>query len=466
MNINPSIFKAYDIRGIYPTDINEENIVAVIRSIYTVFVKSLKRDNLTIVLGRDMRVSSPALYDIAKDTLVKMGAHVVGIGLATTPTIYYATRKYGYDAGIQISASHNPKEYNGIKIVRRDGDSLLKVGKNTGMADVKKMSLNDTYDEYRDGGSFEEKNDVLEQEVKDAIALVKPTHIKGMKVVADAANAMGSLYIKELAKQMSLELVEMNFELDGTFPAHQADPLQFNLLKDLQSRVLAEKADAGLAPDGDGDRIFFINEKGEVVPATLISSLIAKQILEKNPGETVLVDVRYTRNVTNITEKYKGNISYCKVGHALITEQLNKENGAFAGESSGHFYFREMGGCESAVRVVLYVLEAIGREGKPLSQILESLHTSIESGEYNFELHDASSTQSLLDSIEKTYSQGTVSKLDGISIDYPDWRVNIRTSNTEPLLRINVEGTSKEIVDNMLKELTDMVIKHGATAKH
>ncbi len=451
------------MRGLYPKDINEENIEAIVRAIYTFFVKDLGKDNLQIVLGRDMRISSPALYEKAVNTLVKSGAQVVGIDLATTPTIYYATLKYGYDAGIQISASHNPKDYNGLKFVKRVGKKLIKIGKTTGMEDVKNFALSGNFVEYKDGGSFTEKTNVLKEEVEDAMAAVQPQHIKRMKIVADAANAMGSLYIKELAKHLPIDLIEMNFELDGTFPAHQADPLQFKLLRDLQDRVIAEKADLGLAPDGDGDRIFFINEKGEVVPATLITSLITKQVLEKNPKEKILVDIRYTRNVTNVAKKFNSTPSISKVGHALITEQLNREEGAFAGESSGHFYFREMGGCESAIRVILYVLEAVGKEGKPLSEVLESLHTSIESGEYNFELKEGTSAKELLQQIADTYKDGELSTLDGIAIDYPDWRVNIRTSNTEPLLRLNVEGATLELTDAKLKELATMIKATGAT---
>ena len=464
MTLKPSIFKAYDIRGLYPQELNEENAEAVFKAIYTFFKKDLQKEHLSVVLGHDMRVSSPALREVARKSLVSLGAQVIDIGLVSTPTVYYAVKKFGYDAGIQISASHNPKEYNGIKFLKKVGDKLVKIGKTTGMDDVKQIAIDGAFAPEMSGGSVTEKSDVLTQEVADALSIVAPKAIKDFTVVADAANAMGALYIEELFKHIPAKLVTMNFNLDGTFPSHQADPLQFKLLADLQKKVVEEKADLGIAPDGDGDRVFFIDEKGEIIPATMISSLIAREILQKEPHEKILVDVRYTRNVVNICKKLGGTPLLSKVGHALITEQVNKEDAAFAGESSGHFYFREMGGCESAVRVVLYVLDAMGRENKPISEIVKELHSSYESGEYNFELPEGVAAKGVLDEIAAKYP-GEISWLDGISIDFPEWRVNIRTSNTEPLMRLNVEGETREVVQSKLKELSDFIVSKGAVPK-
>lgn len=463
--MNSSIFKAYDIRGIYPTDLNEEVMVSIIRSIYAFFKKELGKDNVSVVLGRDMRVSGPALYEIAKKTLVACGAQVIDIGLVSTPTFYYSVLKYSYDAGIDITASHNPKEYAGIKFVRRDGNKIIKIGKSTGMNEIKELALAGVFPEYTNDGTVTTRADVLDEEITDALEHVDQSKLKKFKVACDPANGMGSLYVDKLFQRVGGELEKMNFELDGTFPAHQADPLDFNNLIPLQEKVKDVKADFGIEPDGDGDRIFFIDERGEVVPATMISSLIAQEVLKYNPGQTIIVDIRYTKNVTRIVEKNGGTAFVSKVGHAFITEDVNREGAYFAGESSGHFYFGETGGAESAVRVILYVLQALSESGKPLSELLKDLQTSFESGERNFVMPEGKNPKDLMEEIVKENEKGLLSTLDGIAIDYPEWRFSIRSSNTEPLLRLNVEADSEELMKTKFQELTDRILKSGATEK-
>lgn len=465
MQVNPSIFKAYDIRGIYPTDMNEKNMVSIVKGIYTFFVDKVGHNNLTVVLGRDMRVSSPSLFKVAKDTLVEMGAVVIDIGLSSTPTFYFAVSSGKYDAGIQISASHNPKEYTGMKFVIRDGEKLIKIGKSTGITEIADMVANDKFITPVVGGKVIPKEDVLSDDVKTAIASVGEKNLKQYKVVADPANAMGAQYLEELIKYIPVDLVKMNFKLDGTFPVHQPDPLEAKNLLDLQKKVKEEKADLGIAPDGDGDRVFFVDEKGNIIPATLISALVAKEILKQHPGGKIIVDIRYTRNVENIVQKLGGTTSISKVGHALITEKLNSEGAVFAGESSGHFYFAETGGAESSLRVILYVLKAMSETGKPISEIVNEYHTSFESGEYNFILGGNTKAADLLEQFANDYKDGEVIRLDGLAVNYTDWRFGVRTSNTEPLLRLNVEGKSPQIVQQKLKELREKILSSGAKAK-
>jgi phosphomannomutase len=254
----------------------------------------------------------------------------------------------------------------------------------------------------------------------------------------------------------------MNFDLDGRFPNHQPDPLKFHLLKDLQSRVVKEKADLGMAPDGDGDRIFFITEKGEIIPATIITSFIAEEILTKKPNSKILVDIRYTRNVLNICQKYHGIPVISKVGHALITEHLNRVKAVFAGESSGHYYFRSTGGAESSIRAIFYLLKALTTTDLPISKLLKPFYTAVESGEFNFILDPSVTGEQVMKTIAKDYSNGKVSRLDGLAVDYKNWRFNIRSSNTEPLLRINIEGDTKKLVDTKLNELTKKILNLGA----
>ena len=274
---------------------------------------------------------------------------------------------------------------------------------------------------------------------------------------------MGSVFLDELFTHVDADIVRMNWELDGSFPAHQADPLQFNLWGDLRKRVVSEHADFGIMPDGDGDRVFFVDEKGDIIPATLITALISREILTRHPGERILVDIRYIRNVGAVVEKYGGELSISQVGHALITEQLNKEHAFFAGESSGHYYFRETGGAESSARVILYVLDALSRANKPLSHLLVGFATSVESGETNFRLNDGITGAQITQSIVSAYKDGELSELDGIAVTYPDWRLSIRSSNTEPLIRLNVEGATETLVKEKNKELTERILNVGAS---
>ena len=463
--LNPKNFKAYDIRGIYPKEINENNFPDIIKAIYSFFIKNNPTKSLTVVLGRDMRLSGPVLFEIAKKTLVECGATVIDIGLTSTPTMYFTVMKYQYDAGIQVTASHNPKEYTGIKYLYRKGKQAIKISKNTGMTEVKDRAVNQDFIIQLKKGKVINKPNILVEEVTDALMAVQPKNIRALTIVADPANGMGGLYIDEIIKQFPAKLVKMNFELDGSFPAHQPDPLQFNLLKDLQERVIKEKADLGIAPDGDGDRVFFIDEVGLIVPATMITAIVTRELLRENLGEKIVADVRYLRNVETIVKKLGGNISVSPVGHALITKQLNDEKAIFAGESSGHFYFRDIGGTESAIRVIFYVLKVIQATGKPLSVIVSELQSSYESGEFNYVIPDDVETKTVLEKITSTFSDGKVNHLDGLAIDYPDWRLSVRSSNTEPIFRLNVEGADRIIVDDNLAKLKDIIIGLGGKQK-
>jgi phosphomannomutase len=349
----------------------------------------------------------------------------------------------------------------------RDGTKMVKIGKTTGMPEIKDIAMNKKFPEYTNDGSVEKKENVLKEEITLAYKAVKPGDVSHLTIVADPANAMGippltELFNKEGYERIHSTFIPINFELDGTFPAHQADPLQHKTLRQLQDAVLANKADLGICTDGDADRVMFINEKGEIIPATYITALVAGEILTDFPGERILVDIRYTRNVEHVVTQLGGKVGYTKVGHALITEQINNEGAIFAGESSGHYYFRETGGCESTMRIILYVLRVLGREQKPISEILAAMEVSHESGEYNFELPEGVTAKQITDQITNQYSDGTLSTLDGIAIDYPEWRLSIRTSNTEPLLRLNVEGKTKDLVRSKIVELRQEIESTGA----
>lgn len=452
MTIEPSIFKSYDIRAIYPDQLDEAGIVKIAEAIFKFFTEKLGSDKqLKVVLSHDMRVSGPVLYPAVKRTLVEMGAEVIDIGKTSTPTFYFAVAHYGYDAGIQITASHNPPEYNGLKFVINTPKGLLKIGKSTGMEEVKAMALDKSFSfDAKFEGKVTEKTGVLEDEAENALKIFGNPEIKEYKIVADPANAMGGTYIDALFKKIPGDLIRMNFELDGTFPAHQPDPLNFDNLKDLQAKVLETGADLGLAPDGDGDRLYLVDEKGNIVTATILTALIAREMLAENPGAKILFDIRYVLGSSKIVEELGGEYDITKVGHAFITQQMTETGAVFAGESSGHFYYKSTGNAESQVATIVAVLKVMTRENKPLSEILKELQRSFESSEFNFEVTNA---KEIIEAIKEKYSDGELNDMDGIAITYPTWRFSLRSSNTEPLLRFNLEAFDEATMNEKRDEV-------------
>lgn len=455
MKYNPSIFKAYDIRGIYPTDINEENFAPIIKAAYKFFHDTIEKKPFTVVLAYDMRLSGPQLLDVAKKTLLDMGANIIDIGQVSTPTFYFAVWHYGYDCGIQITASHNPKEWNGMKLAKRGPNGLIKIGKPQGINKIQEMATNEDYTlPSTTKGTITQKTGILEDEVAEALKLFNNPQLDTFKVVADPANAMGSQYIDALFKKIPGELIRMNFELDGSFPVHQPDPLQFKNLVDLQKRVLEEKADFGLAPDGDGDRLFFIDNEGQVVPATIITAIIAKELLKTSPGDRVYFDIRDIYTPTEIIKEIGGIPEITRVGHAFITEAMNKTGGIFAGESSAHYYYRMNGNGEWQLPTILSVMKYLTKAKKSLSEVSKELSRSFESGEFNFKVSNA---QEILDALKEKYKDAEFSYIDGVSIAYSQWRANLRTSNTEPLLRLNVESYKKELMEEKKDEIMTFI---------
>lgn len=454
MTIDPSIFKSYDIRGVYPEQINEENIVQIVKAIYKFFTTKIDKPQLNVVLAYDMRLSGPQLFEAAKNTLLAAGANVVDAGQLSTPSFYFAVFHYAYDCGIQITASHNPKEYNGAKFVIYTPKGLIKIGKPTGMDDVKKLSEEEIVIKPPKPGKITQKTGILEDEVKVTLDLLKNPVIKKLKIVADPGNAMGAQYIGALFDKVPAELIRMNFELDGNFPVHEPNPLNFETLKDLQARVLSEHADLGLATDGDGDRLYFIDEKGAVVPATSVTSIVARELLKEYPGDIIYFDIRDILGPQKIVEECGGKSEIVRVGHAYITEAMNKSGGIFAGESSGHMFFRTNGNAESNLPVILIVLKVMSDENKTLSELVEELRRSYESGELNFKVSNAAE---ILMALRQRYKDGQFSEIDGVSVYFGDWRFNVRTSNTEPLLRLNVEGYDKKVVTEKFEELKNFI---------
>lgn len=455
VKIPDHIFKGYDIRGIYPSELNEENIVPIVRAIYSFLHKDKPQNQpLTLVVGTDMRISSPALTSAAIKTLVNLGANVVDIGMVSTPTFYFAVYHYGFEAGFQITASHNPKEWNGIKIVKKGEKGLIKIGRSTGLQEIRVMAQAGKTIESKAKGSIVKKTGILEDEVENAQKIAAYPMVKKFKIIADCANAMGAQYLTALFKRVPADLIRMNFKLDGNFPAHQPDPLQFATLADLRARVISEKADLGLAPDGDGDRLFFIDEKGQVIPGNMIAALIAREILKEHSGEQILFDIRNIFTPRKIVEEFGGKWAITKVGHAFITEALNETGAIFAGESSGHYFFRDTGNAESQMPIILTVLKVLTRENKTLSQVIEEVRRSFESGEINFQVSNA---DEIMAAIKEKYQDAELSELDGVTVEYRKWRMNLRTSNTESLLRLNLEAYNKEVMQKRTHEVKSLI---------
>ncbi len=463
--INPKIFKAYDIRGIYPDDINENNYPAIVSSIYQLFQNKLRKKNLKIGIGRDMRLSSPILHQSAINRLVALGADVYDFGLVSTPTIYYAILYKKLDGGIQVSASHNPKQWNGAKFFYLNNQTIVKIGQGNGMETVAQTVNHQLSNQLSSRGHLHRVKNFVKKEVDFAFKITQLKKITPLTIAVDPANGMAITYLTELFTRLPVNLIKLNYTLDGSFPAHEANPLKFETLKELQQTIINKHADFGVAPDGDGDRIFFIDEKGKIVSASIITALIAHQLLTLNPKAKIIVDIRYIRNVQAVCSRLKAKLLFSRVGHALITRQLNQTKADFAGESSGHYYFKETGGAESSVRVILEVIKAINKYNMPLSQIVRLYQSTNESGELNFILPKNKQLKDITQPLIKHYSDGKINLLDGLSIDFRNWRFNIRGSNTEPLIRLNLEADQLNFRRQQLAQLKSIIINLGCQPK-
>lgn len=446
MKINPSIFKAYDIRGIYPEDLNEEAIYSIGRAI----VAYTNAEN--IVIGKDIRVSSDKLEESLVKGITDQGANVIKLGISTTPMLYYATGLLSVDAGIIITASHNPGNYNGLKICKQ---FAVPVGEWAGMEEIRALSVNAAFPDPEEKGKVTENYEFKEQYYKHIKRFFNTETDKKIKVVFDFANAMG-IFDKPVFEELAafIEPVYMYDDYDGRFPNHEANPLKTDTLAALQQKVLETKADIGVSYDGDADRVGFVDEKGEVVPMDYITALIAKEILKKHAGGLILVDLRSSKAVTEYIEEAGGKTNLCRVGHSLIKRQMREDKAVFAGELSGHYYFEENYKAELSSLATIMVINLINETGKTLSQLSKDLKRYCHSGEINSKV---ASRKDVLAKIKLKYTDGAINLLDGIRVDYEDWWFNVRPSNTEPIIRLIVEANTKELMEEKRDELLDII---------
>ncbi len=453
-----SIYKAYDIRGIYPTELNEDTAYKVGRAFAELLRSEEKNPNdLHVVVAHDMRISGPALVEKAIQGLRDGGLNVVDIGLASTPTFYFAIAKYGYDGGLMVSASHNPKEYNGFKLTRARAVAL---SRDTGIATIEEMVAANHFKEAPRQGSYREQQGVLEDQVRHDLAHADIRHIKPLKVVADAANAMGALYLDALFKHLPCELIKMNFELDGTFPAHEADPFKDENIHDLKKRVVAEKADLGIATDGDGDRIFFVDNAGELIEPAILRGIMARVFLRERPGAKIAYDIRPGRITRDMIEESGGTPIVTKVGHSLIKAQAVAEGAYFAGESSGHFFLNMMHGCyEVPMIVALKLMQELSESGKTAAEYVQPLRRYAHSGEINSKVKDV---KEVLDAVAAKYADAKLNMLDGVTVEYPEYWFNVRGSNTEPLIRLNLEARDEKVMTEKRDKVLALIRSYSA----
>jgi phosphomannomutase len=444
--LDPKVFKAYDIRGIYPSELDEEGAYAIGRAYVEQF--NPKR----IAIGHDVRLSSPAMAAAAIRGAVDAGADVHELGLVGTEMVYFAVGDLDLDGGIAITASHNPKDYTGMKIVRR---GALPVGGESGLLEIRDRALKG-FGEATGSGSVEEA-DIWPAFVDRVLSFVDVDAIAPLKVVIDAANGMAGVMLPPVLERLpQVETVRYYLEPDGTFPNHEPNPLLSENRQFIIERTTAEAADFGVAFDGDADRCFFVDDGGEFVPGDFVTALFAESILEKEPGAKIIYDVRASWAVPDTIERAGGIPLINRVGHAYIKLRMREEGAVFGGEVSGHYYFRDFYQADSGVIPLLLMLELVSRRGKKLSEILRPFKERyFITGELNTPVPDVD--LKLKELQERFAPEGEVSHLDGISIEAEDWHFNVRPSNTEPLLRLNLEARSKERMEQKRDEVLEVI---------
>ena len=444
--ITPGVFKAYDIRGLYPAELDAE----VYRRIGRAFVDYLGASRIAV--GRDCRLSSPELAAGLIAGARGQGAAVVDIGVVSTDMLYYYVARHDLEGGAIVTASHNPKEWNGAKLVRR---GALALSGDAGIKEIREWLVAGRYAEPAPPRGELTSAEVTEEYARHCLSFVDVSRIPRLKAVLDTANGMGAVGVEAIYGSLPLQTTRLYFELDGTFPNHPADPLVEENRKDLVERVLGERADLGIAWDGDADRCFFVDDRGEYVPGDFVTALLGAAFARREPGARIVYDVRASRAVPDAVGAAGGRALMNRVGHAFIKKRMRDEGAVFGGEVSGHFYFRENWFADNGMIPALLMLERIGQEGRRLSEILAPLRARYHiSGEINSRVADVPRA---LARIEERFSDGRIGRLDGVSVDYDDWHFNVRGSNTEPLLRLNLEAATPAEMERRRDEVLQLI---------
>jgi phosphomannomutase len=444
--LNPKVFKAYDVRGIYPEELDDEGAYAIGRAYVQQF------EPRRIAVGRDMRLSSPQIAAAVMRGAADEGAEVLDLGLVGTEMVYFAVGELELDGGVMVTASHNPKEYTGMKIVRR---GALPVGGESGLLDVRDRAV--AVADVKGGGSGRvSAYDIWPEYVDRVLSFIDVSAVRPLKLVIDAANGMAGAMLPPVLDRLPVDAVRCYFDPDGSFPNHEPNPLLPENRAFIVAKMLDAGADLGVAFDGDADRCFFVDDRGEFVPGDFATALLAQSVLAKEPGAKIIYDVRASWAVPETITAAGGVPLINRVGHAYIKHRMRKEHAAFGGEVSGHYYFREFSQADSGVVPFLMMLELISKDGRKLSEILAPFRSRyFITGELNTPVSDVA--LKLQELKERYAAKGEVSHLDGISVRADGWHFNVRPSNTEPLLRLNLEARSQELMERKRDEVLGVI---------
>ncbi|WP_448545769.1 phosphomannomutase/phosphoglucomutase [Roseiflexus sp.] len=446
MQIAPGIFKAYDIRGIYPTELNEEGAYAIGRAFVT-FLQARE-----VIVGHDMRLSGPAIFDAVTRGIMDQGADVVNIGLVSTDQYYFACTRLGLP-GMMVTASHNPKQYNGFKMVRQMPYLLSGA---EGIQDLRRIVENDAYAPTTRTGSMRAL-DLSDEFVTFVLGLIDSDMLerRRLKVIADTGNGTVGPILQRVYGRLPIDFIGMYLEPDGNLPNHGLDPLMPENRAELERRVVEEGADAGFAFDGDGDRFFVIDDRGRFIAGDFLTALLGRYLLRRAPGSKIVYDVRASWAVRDLISAAGGVPLIERVGHAFIKRRMANENALFGGEVSGHYYFRDFNFADSGIIPSLLVMEMLAGSDQSLSAMLASLEEKyFISGEIN---STVANPKERLEALAAAYADGVIEWIDGISVTYPTWHMNVRASNTEPLIRLNLEATTREEMERRRDEVLAII---------
>ena len=445
MTFDPTIFKAYDIRGIYPNQITLDTAYNIGRA----FIAYLGAKNIAV--GRDMRVAAPQITSAFIDGVLTQGANVVDYGMIATDMLYYAVARDDFDGGAEITASHNPKEYIGLKLVRKQA---LPLSIDSGIGDIRDMILRNSIPSPWSSRGVHVERDILAEYIEHVISFIDITTIKPFNLALDAGSGLAGLVAPQLFDRLPCETTRLCFEIDGTFPNHEANPLLEENRRDITEHILTVGADVGIAWDGDADRCFFIDGNGEFVPGDFVTALLAQTFLLKHPTETIVYDVRASHAVKDIVAFHGGTALMNRVGHAFFKKRMREEKAIFGGEITGHYYFRDNYFADNGFIPALLLLELMSSRGETLSELLVPFRQKyFISGELNTEMADMVAADTTIDELARRYQDGDVYYMDGVSVEYDSWHFNVRASNTEPLIRLNIEATSRATLEEKRNEL-------------
>jgi phosphomannomutase len=445
MVLKKSVFKAYDIRGVYPVDLDEETAYLVGRA----FVDFLKCR--MVIVGRDMRKSSDGLFKELARGIVDQGADVIDLGMCTTPMLSFAVAKFNYDSGIMISASHNPGQYNAFKLIMKNAEQM---SVETGINEIFDLCKENNFKTGKKGQII--KKEVLTDYEDHVLSFGKNINQgdKNLKVVVDYGNGVGSISGKPIFSKLHIEVIPMYENPDGSFPNHEANPVKYETLKELQMRIIAEKADLGIAFDGDGDRSIILDKKGNIISPDLLLGILAEDKLKAEQGGKVYYDLRFSKAIKETIIANGGEPIMMRVGNPFYKSALIHHGGILAGEFSGHIMYKDNFCIDDGLFAAVKLMDLVSKTGKEVSMLVKPLQKYYQSEEINFEVHDS---KIMLDKIKKKYYDGEISDMDGILVEYDIWWFSIRASNTEPIVRLRLEADTKELLLEKRKELLDFI---------